>query len=172
MIKVGCVGGGRVRLWSEGGCLLSMSNHQLMVTCVKWGGEGLIYSASRDCSISAWDATDGKLVSGPHLFTLARTICTSVRRAGRDCSTWGDASDGVLVKPPTPPATHPHYFSLVRPHFPQVRVFKGHGHWVNTLALSTEHALRTGAYDHTGSAPSDPEEAQAQALQRCDFGGG
>ena len=49
-------------------CLLSMSNHQLMVTCVKWGGEGLIYSASRDCSISAWDATDGKLVSVPHLF--------------------------------------------------------------------------------------------------------
>ena len=76
----------------------------------------------------------------------------------------------MLVKPPTPPATHPHYFSLVRPHFPQVRVFKGHGHWVNTLALSTEHALRTGAYDHTGSAPSDPEEAQAQALQRCELG--
>ena len=50
-------------------------------------------------------------------------------------------------------------------------MFKGHGHWVNTLALSTEHALRTGAYDHTGSAPSDPEEAQAQALQRCGLWG-
>lgn len=44
---------------------------------------------------------------------------------------------------------------------------KGHGHWVNTLALSTEAALRTGAFDHTGSAPSEPEEAQAKALQRC-----
>ena len=47
-----------------------------------------------------------------------------------------------------------------------VRVFKGHGHWVNTLALSTEHALRTGAFDHTGAAPKDAGEAQAQALQR------
>ena len=43
---------------------------------------------------------------------------------------------------------------------------KGHGHWVNTLALSTEAALRTGAFNHTGSAPSDPEEARAKALQR------
>ena len=43
---------------------------------------------------------------------------------------------------------------------------KGHGHWVNTLALSTEAALRTGAFDHTGSAPAGPEEAKAKALQR------
>ena len=43
---------------------------------------------------------------------------------------------------------------------------KGHGHWVNTLALSTEAALRTGAFDHTGSAPTEPEEAKAKALQR------
>ena len=43
---------------------------------------------------------------------------------------------------------------------------KGHGHWVNTLALSTEAALRTGAFDHTGSAPADPEAAKAKALQR------
>ena len=47
-----------------------------------------------------------------------------------------------------------------------VRVFKGHGHWVNTLALSSEHALRTGPFDHNGSSPKDPEEAKAQALQR------
>ena len=45
---------------------------------------------------------------------------------------------------------------------------KGHGHWVNTLALSTEAALRTGAFDHTGSAPSEPKEAQAKALERWD----
>ncbi|GIL67555.1 hypothetical protein Vafri_20907 [Volvox africanus] len=46
-------------------CVLSMSNHTQLVTAVKWGGEGLIYSASRDCTISAWDDTDGKLVGGP-----------------------------------------------------------------------------------------------------------
>ena len=27
------------------------------------------------------------------------------------------------------------------------RTLEGHGHWVNTLALSTEYAMRTGAFD-------------------------
>ena len=48
-----------------------------------------------------------------------------------------------------------------------MRSLKGHGHWVNTLALSAEFALRTGAFDHTGAAPSEPAAARAQALQRC-----
>ncbi|KAF5839472.1 putative Notchless [Dunaliella salina] len=86
----------------------TMSNHTMVVTSVKWGGEGLIYSASRDCSISAWDAKDGKLV----------------------------------------------------------RVFKGHAHWVNTLALSTEAVLRTGAFDHRGQAPKDLQEAKDAAAAR------
>ena len=27
------------------------------------------------------------------------------------------------------------------------RTLQGHGHWVNTMALSTDYALRTGAFD-------------------------
>ncbi|KAM0843960.1 hypothetical protein ACQ4PT_057374 [Festuca glaucescens] len=42
----------------------------------------------------------------------------------------------------------------------------GHGHWVNSLALSTEYVLRTGAYDHTGRTYSTPEEMKAAALAR------
>ncbi|KAG2486351.1 hypothetical protein HYH03_014932 [Edaphochlamys debaryana] len=99
-----------VKVWDAATrrCVLSMSNHSQLITAVKWGGEGLIYSASRDCTISAWDDRDGKLV----------------------------------------------------------RVFKGHGHWVNTLALSSEYALRTGAFDHTGKAPADVEAAKAKAAER------
>ena len=37
-------------------CLFSMSSHTLAISCVKWGGDGLIYSSSRDCSINVWDA--------------------------------------------------------------------------------------------------------------------
>jgi ribosome assembly protein 4 len=49
-----------------------------------------------------------------------------------------------------------------------VRQLKGHGHWVNTLGLSTEHALRTGPFDHTCKPPpEDPKEAQALAQKRC-----
>jgi hypothetical protein len=78
-----------------------MSSHTMIVTCVRWGGEGLIYSGSRDCCINVWSAEEGKLV----------------------------------------------------------RTLKGHAHWVNTLALSTEAVLRSGAYDHTGKAPADQQEA-------------
>ena len=47
-----------------------------------------------------------------------------------------------------------------------IRSLKGHGHWVNALALSSEYALRTGAYDHTGSAPAGAEAGMAAARKR------
>ena len=53
-----------------------------------------------------------------------------------------------------------------------MRVLKGHGHWVNTLALSTEHALRTGPFDHHGQAPREPAAAQQAAQERCGQGSG
>ena len=37
-------------------CLFSMSSHTMAITCVAWGGEGLLYSGARDCSINVWDA--------------------------------------------------------------------------------------------------------------------
>lgn len=46
---------------------------------------------------------------------------------------------------------------LFNPLSPQVRVLKGHGHWVNTLALSSEFVIRTGAFDHHGKTPQEPE---------------
>jgi WD40 repeat protein len=83
-------------------CLFTMGSHTASVTAVKWGGDGLLYSAARDCSINVWSAEDGRLV----------------------------------------------------------RALKGHGHWVNTMSLSAEYALRTGAFDHTGKAPADVQEAK------------
>lgn len=34
------------------------------------------------------------------------------------------------------------------------RTLEGHGHWVNCLALSTDHALRTGTFNHRGADES------------------
>jgi len=53
-----------VRVWdiSTKKCLLSMSGHTKGVTSVKWGCEGLIYSASQDRSIKVWDSVRGVLV--------------------------------------------------------------------------------------------------------------
>jgi ribosome assembly protein 4 len=97
-----------LRIWDAATrrCIYTMSSHTMIVTCVRWGGEGLVYSASRDGCINVWDAAAGKLV----------------------------------------------------------RCLKGHGHWVNTLALSTEAVLRSGLFDHTGAAPQDPAEAMQASV--------
>ena len=48
-----------------------------------------------------------------------------------------------------------------------VRVLRGHAHWVNALALSCAHALRTGAFDHTGARPATDADAQAVRISGC-----
>eukprot|EP00696_Hemimastix_kukwesjijk_P004958 gnl/Hemi2/1632_TR582_c0_g13_i1.p1 gnl/Hemi2/1632_TR582_c0_g13~~gnl/Hemi2/1632_TR582_c0_g13_i1.p1 ORF type:complete len:521 (-),score=88.10 gnl/Hemi2/1632_TR582_c0_g13_i1:146-1681(-) len=48
-----------------------------------------------------------------------------------------------------------------------IRTLNGHGHWVNTLALSTAYVLRTGAFDPlSNDHPTDPVAARALALKR------
>ncbi|CAK8571251.1 unnamed protein product [Lathyrus sativus] len=100
---------GDARIWdvSLKKCIV-LSGHTLAVTCVKWGGDGVIYTGSQDCTIKVWETTQGKLI----------------------------------------------------------RELKGHGHWVNSLALSTEYVLRTGAFDHTAKHLSSPEEMKKVALER------
>lgn len=101
---------GDVRVWDTvlRKCVMCLTGHTLAVTCLKWGGDGMIYSSSQDCTIKVWETSQGKLI----------------------------------------------------------RELRGHGHWVNTLALSTEYALRTGPYDHTGKQYSSAEEMKKAALEK------
>jgi ribosome assembly protein 4 len=78
-------------------CEATLSGHVDSVECVKWGGEGLIYTASRDRTIRVWNGNEAKGRVG----TLVRTLV-------------------------------------------------GHGHRVNTLAVSCDYVCRTGPYDHRG----------------------
>ena len=50
-----------IKIWNARtkSCLLSLSGHTDSVECVKWSGEGLLYTASRDRTIKAWTAKDG-----------------------------------------------------------------------------------------------------------------
>ncbi|XP_044756155.1 notchless protein homolog 1 [Coccinella septempunctata] len=54
---------GDVRIWDTVLCqtLRTISGHLKSVTVVKWGGSGLIYTASQDRSIKVWRAQDGIL---------------------------------------------------------------------------------------------------------------
>ena len=53
-------------------CKLTMSSHSQAVSCVRWGGEDLIYSASRDTVINVWSAQVGEQVPGR---SVARMLC-------------------------------------------------------------------------------------------------
>lgn len=54
---------GTIKIWDTKLCKVSMSlsGHLQCVTCIQWGGEGLIYSASQDRTIKVWRDTDGVL---------------------------------------------------------------------------------------------------------------
>ncbi|KAL6505200.1 hypothetical protein OROGR_025017 [Orobanche gracilis] len=132
---------GDARIWdvSLRKCVIVLTGHTLAITCVKWGGDGVIYTGSQDCTIKMWETTQGKLIR--ELKKMWRTLWDNEKwEMGR--SFW----DGGSI-----------IFSIWG---------KGHGHWVNSLALSTEYVLRTGAYDHTGKHYSSPEEMKQVALER------
>jgi len=104
---------GLVRAWNlrTGRCEVTMSGHTDGVEDAIWGGEGRIYTASRDRTVKVWSG-DGKNI-------------------------------GKLI-----------------------RTLQGHGHRVNTLALSTEYLLRCGPFDHCGKFADDAPTAHAAAVQK------
>ena len=52
---------GTVKIWdsSRKVCLYTLSGHTNSVSCVKWGGQGLIYTGSHDKTIRVWDMNAG-----------------------------------------------------------------------------------------------------------------
>ncbi|XP_048468684.1 notchless protein homolog 1 isoform X2 [Rhincodon typus] len=52
-----------IRIWDTvlGLCDKILTGHTQSVTCVKWGGDGLIFSSSQDRTIKVWRALDGAM---------------------------------------------------------------------------------------------------------------
>jgi len=96
-------------------CEATLAGHLDSIESVKWGGEGLIYTASRDRTIKVWNASEGE----------------------------GKGRVGLLV-----------------------RTLVGHGHRVNTLAVSCDYTCRTGPYDHYGKIPELKEKDKTTAAWR------
>uniref|UniRef100_A0A8C6ZMF4 Notchless protein homolog 1 n=1 Tax=Nothoprocta perdicaria TaxID=30464 RepID=A0A8C6ZMF4_NOTPE len=104
---------GSIRVWDTlmGRCDKILTGHTQSVTCVKWGGDGLLYSCSQDRTIKVWRSQDG---------VLCRTL-------------------------------------------------QGHAHWVNTMALSTDYVLRTGAFEPADASinPQDVSGSLAELKDRA-----
>ena len=99
---------GTVKVWdvTRRTCRLTLSQHTDAVTSVRWGGDGTIYTGSRDRSIKMWHP-DGRL-------------------------------RGQLA---------------------------GHAHWINTLALSTDHVLRTGSFGYREETKGNSNNVSADSPQ-------
>lgn len=56
---------GTVRVWDitrvGTRMVFSLAQHTKSITCIKWGGSGLLYTASQDTTIKVWRSTDGAL---------------------------------------------------------------------------------------------------------------
>jgi ribosome assembly protein 4 len=67
-----------VKIWNiaTGTCETTISGHSDSVECVKWGGNGLLYSCSRDRTIKVW-AVDGH---GRNQHKLVRTLSGHAHR--------------------------------------------------------------------------------------------
>ncbi|KDO30212.1 hypothetical protein SPRG_04995 [Saprolegnia parasitica CBS 223.65] len=67
---------GSIKIWNArtGRQVASLSGHTDSVECLKWGGEGLLYSASRDRTIKVW------AVEGDHVGKLVRTLVGHAHR--------------------------------------------------------------------------------------------
>lgn len=69
---------GSVRIWDTvlGRCDKILTGHTQSVTCVKWGGDGLLYTSSQDRTIKVWRAKDVSVFAGAshdHILTLYDT---------------------------------------------------------------------------------------------------
>ncbi|SNX86068.1 probable RSA4 - WD-repeat protein involved in ribosome biogenesis [Melanopsichium pennsylvanicum] len=55
---------GTVRVWNPtlSRCEYVLGGHTASVNCVRWGGEGAIYTASSDRTVKVWSADGGKLI--------------------------------------------------------------------------------------------------------------
>lgn len=53
-----------VRIWvaNTGRCEHVLSGHKSSVSCIRWGGTGLIYTGSHDKTVRVWDSVNGMLV--------------------------------------------------------------------------------------------------------------
>lgn len=52
-----------------GSCLKILTSHTHSITCLRWGGSGLIYSGSQDRMIEVWRAEDvSQIVSALNIF--------------------------------------------------------------------------------------------------------
>lgn len=150
-----------IKLWDAktGNELGTLIGHTKWISSLAWepihsvkpGDKPRLVSGSKDGSIKIWDTGVRRcqMTMAGHTSSVS---CVkwgglgSIYSASHDKTVrvW-DAKDGKCTQ-----------------------VLKSHAHWVNHLALSTDHVIRMGSFDHTGEAPKNAEDEQAKAQKNFD----
>ncbi|CAK9092151.1 Notchless protein homolog 1 [Durusdinium trenchii] len=155
-----------VLVWcaQSGKNLGALRGHTQPVTCLCWQPlhvtEGdsfpFLATSSKDAAVRIWDTTAGTCVRSltSHSQPVMQVRWSGERpdiggviySAGRDCvvKVWNPKDGSMLSE------------------------LKGHGHWVNTLALNTDYVLRSGPFTHEPQKFKDLAEKKEAAKKRYD----
>ncbi|KAL1696741.1 WD40-repeat-containing domain protein [Schizophyllum commune] len=155
---------GHVRLWDpKTGKPIgdALKGHSKWVTSLAWEPVHLnpsaprLASSSKDGTVRVWSTLTRRVE-----YTLGgHTASVNVVKWGAGM---GNGNKGVLYTASSDRTVRIWDADSGR----QIHVLKDHAHWVTTLALNTDFALRTGPFDHTGKAPASDEEARQRAKER------
>jgi len=148
---------GDIRVWDPiaGRQVCVLKGHTKFITALAWEPQHMnaecsaLASSSKDQIVRIWDVRVGHC-----LMTL------SGHTANVTCLRWG--GNGFIYSGSQDRMIKMYDAKSGR----MVNNLAGHAHWVNTIALHTDYALRTGAFDHTLTKYEDPAEAQKVALER------
>lgn len=138
-----------------------LKGHTKWITSLSWEpyhlrqpGRPRLASASADFTVRIWDAVSGHT-----------DLALTGHKGNVSCVRWGGAGEnGTLYT-----ASRDRTIKLWDPHKGTLlHTLSAHAHWVNHLALSTDHVLRTGYLDHKGSrnVPDTVEEKRQKARER------
>lgn len=150
-----------IRLWDpQNGQQLgaTLKGHSRFIRSIAWepyhlqtSGRSRLASASKDATIRVWNAGAKRI----------ETVLSG-HGASVSCVRWGgtgrlySSSQDKTIKVWNPDAGT------------LITTLAAHAHWVNHLALSTDHVLRTAYHDHTGLIPPSHEAKLELARQRYD----
>jgi WD40 repeat protein len=131
-----------------------LKGHTKWITSLVWepihiskdGESRRLATASKDASVRIWDAPTGRALA---ILTSHTASVTSVRWGGQGLLFTGSEDRSIKVWDPTKGIL--------------CRTLEGHAHWVNHIALSTDHVMRN-APPNAKEAALTPRERYIKAL--------